>query len=56
MASIPTVTDNLFKDGVVKSNVFSVSFEPTTERFDKNGELTFGGTDHTKFTGYITYA
>jgi cathepsin E len=48
--------DNLFNRGVVKSDIFSVSFEPTSKRFSKNGELTFGGTDHTKFTGSITYA
>jgi cathepsin E len=54
--SVPTVTDNLFKSGAIPSNLVSVSFEPTTAKFVKNGELTFGGTDPTKFTGSITYA
>jgi cathepsin E len=55
-ASVPTVTDNLFKSGAIPSNLVSMSFEPTTARFVTNGELTFGETDPTKFTGSITYA
>ncbi|KAG1826298.1 aspartic peptidase domain-containing protein [Suillus subaureus] len=43
--TIPTVTDNFV----------GVSFEPTTSESDANGELTFGGTDATKYTGDIAY-
>ncbi|KAG2359984.1 aspartic peptidase domain-containing protein [Suillus spraguei] len=32
-----------------------ISFEPTTTESDTNGELTFGGTDSTKYTGDIAY-
>ncbi|KIJ40049.1 hypothetical protein M422DRAFT_257118 [Sphaerobolus stellatus SS14] len=52
---IPTVTDNLFAQGVITSNLVAVSFEPTTSDEITNGELTFGGTDPTKFTGDITF-
>jgi hypothetical protein len=55
-ASIPTVMDNLFKSRAIPSNLLSVSFEPSTKLFVKNGELTFGGTDPTKFNEPITYA
>ncbi|KAF8260104.1 aspartic peptidase A1 [Lactarius quietus] len=54
-SSIPTVTDNLYSQGAIQSDLVSVSFEPTTSSSDRNGELTFGGTDSTKFTGPITY-
>ncbi|THH08352.1 hypothetical protein EW145_g2760 [Phellinidium pouzarii] len=54
-SSIPTVTDNLFSQGVISANEIGVSFEPTTEEVDTNGELTFGGTDSSKFTGSITF-
>ncbi|KAH9065697.1 aspartic peptidase A1 [Lactarius vividus] len=52
---IPTVTDNLFSQGTITSNLVAVSFEPTTTASVKNGELTFGGTDSTKFTGTLTF-
>ncbi|KAI9450419.1 aspartic peptidase A1 [Lactarius psammicola] len=53
--SIPTVTDNLFSQGTIASNLVAVSFEPTTTTSAENGELTFGGTDSTKFTGELTF-
>ncbi|KAI9460631.1 aspartic peptidase A1 [Lactarius psammicola] len=52
---IPTVTDNLFSQGTITSDLVAVSFEPTTTSSVKNGELTFGGTDSTKFTGALTF-
>ena len=54
-ASVPTVTDNLFLQGTIPADLLSVSFEPTTTTSIKNGELTFGGTDSTQFTGSITW-
>ncbi len=54
-SSIPTVTHNLFKHGAIATELVSVSFEPTTVSSIKNGELTFGRTDSTKFTGPLTY-
>jgi len=53
--SVPTVTDNLFSQGTITSNEIGVSFEPTTSSSVRNGELTFGGTDSSKFTGSITF-
>ncbi|KLO09319.1 acid protease [Schizopora paradoxa] len=53
---IPTVTDNLFSQGVISSHEVSISFEPATSLAGTNGELTFGGTDSSKFTGSITFA
>ncbi|THH21222.1 hypothetical protein EW146_g287 [Bondarzewia mesenterica] len=54
-STIPTVTDNLFSQGTITSNLVAVSFEPTTSLTAQNGELTFGGTDSSKFTGSITF-
>ncbi|KIP11123.1 hypothetical protein PHLGIDRAFT_64293 [Phlebiopsis gigantea 11061_1 CR5-6] len=53
--TIPTVTSNLFTQGAIPSNLVSVSFAPTTSLSDTNGELTFGGTDSSKFTGSINF-
>jgi len=55
-STIPTVTDNLFSQKTITANEIGVSFEPTTSAVSNNGELTFGGTDSTKFTGTITFA
>ncbi|KAG1880106.1 aspartic peptidase domain-containing protein [Suillus subluteus] len=53
--TIPTVTDNLYSQGIISQIVVGISFEPTTLESDTNGELTFGGTDTTKYTGAIAY-
>ena len=50
------VTDNLFSQGTITSNEVAVSFEPTQQLDNVNGELTFGGTDSSKFEGSITFA
>jgi hypothetical protein len=53
---IPTVTDNLFHQGMIEQNLIAVSFEPTTSTSAATtGELTFGATDPSKFTGEINY-
>jgi cathepsin E len=54
--SIPTVTDNLYKNGTIPYDIFSVSFEPTNQSYFENGEITFGGTDPTKYIKPLTYA
>lgn len=53
--TIPTVTEKLHSEGIIPEMVVSVSFEPTKSRTVTNGELTFGGTDATKYTGSIAY-
>ena len=59
---VPTVTDNLFAQKTIPTNSIGISYEPTTASPDTpdapgvmNGELTFGGTDSSKFTGSINY-
>jgi cathepsin E len=52
---IPTVTDNLYGQEKIGQNLVAVSFEPTNQDSATNGELTFGGTDSTKYIGNITY-
>lgn len=54
-SEIPTVVDNLFSQGTISSDLIGVSFEPTTSDSVTNGEITFGGTDSSKFTGSITF-
>ncbi|KAG2155509.1 aspartic peptidase domain-containing protein [Suillus clintonianus] len=54
-ATIPTVTQNLHSQGIISQIVVGISFEPTTSVTVTNGELTFGGTDATKYTGSIAY-
>ncbi|KAI0672483.1 acid protease [Trametes maxima] len=55
-STVPTVTDSLFAQGTISQDLVSVSFEPTTQPEVVNGELTFGGTDSSKFTGSINFA
>jgi len=55
VSSVPTVTDNLFSQGTISSEVIGISYQPTTTASETNGELTWGGTDSSKFTGSITY-
>ena len=50
------VTDNLFLLEAIPKNLVAVSFEPTNSLNVVNGELTFGGTDSSKYIGSITYA
>ncbi|KAJ7913482.1 acid protease [Mycena leptocephala] len=54
--SVPTVTDNLFKQQTIPTESIGISYVPTTSGTNAvNGELTFGGTDSSKFTGSISY-
>jgi len=52
---IPTVTDNLARLGIISANQIGISFEPTTSIESLNGEITWGGTDSSKFTGTIAF-
>lgn len=53
--TVPTVTDNLKSQGTISTEVIGISYEPTTSGAVTNGELTFGGTDSSKYTGAINY-
>ncbi|TDL15746.1 acid protease [Rickenella mellea] len=54
-ASIPTVTDNLSVQGTIDIDAVGVYFQPTTARNVKNGALTFGNADASRYTGALTY-
>ncbi|KAI0718144.1 family A1 protease [Cerioporus squamosus] len=51
----PTVTDNAFTQGLINAQLVGISFAPTTNLSDTNGELTFGSIDQTKYTGSLDY-
>lgn len=52
-----TPVDNLYYNGKISSDVVGVWFQPITDGCtqETNGEITFGGTDSTKYSGSITY-
>ncbi|KIM81522.1 hypothetical protein PILCRDRAFT_8583 [Piloderma croceum F 1598] len=54
---VPTVTDNLYKQGSIPIDLVSIAFAPTTVENDNTtvGLMTFGGTDSTRFIGDIEY-
>ncbi|KAJ6561817.1 acid protease [Mycena capillaripes] len=55
-STVPTVTDNLFQQGTIPTESIGISYTPSTSGTDiANGELTFGGTDSSKFTGDISF-
>jgi Eukaryotic aspartyl protease len=53
--TISIVLDNLFNEGSLSSYEFALSFQPSTGESETNGEITFGGTDSSKYTGAISY-
>ncbi|KAF9486196.1 aspartic peptidase A1 [Pholiota conissans] len=54
-SGIPTVTDKLFSNGQISVHSIGISFEPTTVTSTVNGEISWGGTDSSKYTGSIAY-
>ncbi|KAJ3833050.1 aspartic peptidase domain-containing protein [Lentinula raphanica] len=57
VTTVPTVSDNLFSEGVISTEVVGVSFVPTTGASNEpEGELIFGDIGgSSRFTGQITY-
>ncbi|KAI0040822.1 acid protease [Auriscalpium vulgare] len=54
--NVPTVTDNLFRQGTIATESIGIFYEPSTSAESvANGELTFGGVDTTKITGDVSY-
>ncbi|KAG2357595.1 aspartic proteinase [Suillus spraguei] len=53
LTNLPTTTIRL--QGTIPQHVISVFFEPSSSQAETKGELTFGGTDATKYTGDIAY-
>ncbi len=54
---VPTFLDNLHTEGSISTNVLGISFRPESgsDVDDANGELTFGGTNSSLYSGSITY-
>ncbi|KAG2069707.1 acid protease [Suillus decipiens] len=53
---IPTVTDSLFGQGTISENVIGIFFQPyISPLLENTGQITFGGTDPTKYNGNIGY-
>ncbi|KAG6836009.1 hypothetical protein H0H93_012316, partial [Arthromyces matolae] len=55
-ATIPTVTDTSYAEGLIPSHSVGVFLRPPTADNPGIGELTFGGVDKTKLTSEIQYA
>ena len=56
-SAVPTVTDSLFQQGKISQNLVALFFQPmnSTSVSTENGEMTFGDTDSSKYTGDIKY-
>ncbi|KAI9440274.1 acid protease [Lactarius psammicola] len=53
---VPTITDNLFKQGTIPTESIGIFYQPSTSASAvSNGELTFGGIDSSKITGDVNY-
>ncbi|KAJ3809861.1 family A1 protease [Lentinula aff. lateritia] len=57
VTTVPTVSDNLFIEGIISTEVVGIAFVPTTGAEDEpEGELIFGDVEgSSKYTGRITY-
>src|SRR6267154_2276300 len=53
--TIPTVTGNLYTLGAIPQEVISIFFLPTLPNSRNYGQITFGGTDPTRYSGQIAY-
>jgi saccharopepsin len=53
--TVPTVTDNLYSQGTISTEVIGIYYAPPSSDSDTNGELTFGGVDTSKTSGSIAY-
>lgn len=52
--SVPTVTDNLYKAGLIASDELGIFYKPA-QSGTGYGELTWGGVDKTKVVGSVNY-
>ncbi|KAH9979938.1 acid protease [Lactifluus volemus] len=53
---VPTITDNLFKQGTITTESIGIFYQPSTSAGSiANGELTFGGIDSSKIVGDVNY-
>lgn len=54
-ATVPTFTDNLMANGLIKEEVITVVFEPTTQDGARNGTLVVGSTNNANIVGDIAW-
>jgi len=53
---VPTITDNLFKQGTISAESIGIFYQPSTSAGAvSNGELDFGTVDSSKITGDVNY-
>lgn len=52
---VPTVTDTAHMSGLLDNYEIGISFHPSNSIDNKNGELTFGGIDDSKYDGNLYY-
>ncbi|KAH9008849.1 acid protease, partial [Lactarius deliciosus] len=54
---VPTITDNLLKQGTISTESIGIFYQPYTfiNALFSDGELTFGGIDKSKITGDVNY-
>jgi hypothetical protein len=52
---VPTVTNNLYKQGKIAIAAVGIAFAPATSESVTNGVLTFGGADATLYVGNLSY-
>ncbi|KAG2362629.1 aspartic peptidase A1 [Suillus spraguei] len=53
--TLPTIIDLMRQQGTIRRSVVGILFRPVTARTVNRGELTFGGTNPTKYYGNIKY-
>ncbi|KAG2368401.1 aspartic peptidase domain-containing protein, partial [Suillus spraguei] len=54
--TIPTFTDYLYDQGKILQHIIGIFFQPSTTNPESQfGEVTFGGTDNTKYIGEVVY-
>lgn len=47
--------DNAYQQGLLENYVIGISFAPSRNPSEMNGELTFGGIDQSKYEGSLNY-
>ncbi|KAG7088153.1 hypothetical protein E1B28_012174 [Marasmius oreades] len=57
MPSVPTITDNMLSQGIIKTESIGIFFAPTPDKSQNlaNGELTFGAVDESKIITPMKY-
>ncbi|TFL03665.1 aspartic peptidase A1 [Pterulicium gracile] len=53
--TIPTVVDNLFTQGTIDAHQVSVTFSPSNQISNVNGEITWGGINRDKIAGPVGF-